>query len=530
MSFTHRSMLGPIVSALLVGFAACGDDEPAANPTGAVAGTGGGGGGDVDTTPPSLTVSPEGDLGIREAIVITFDEPVNPESLVLGGSLAGLSDGGVWSTANDTLTVTPSSSWESGLRDLSVTVDDTAGNTGSADREYTIRLAFSTFQEATVVIGQPDFSGRMPDQGGPTSPRTIRYPLGGTVYDPTSDILFVPDSESNRVLGFAGIPQEHDAAAIFALGQPNLETASAGTSATALTRPSQLTVLDGKLLVTDFLNSRIAIYDPIPTEGPGTISVVVGQANKDSGSELCASGGLFVPHSHTVTPDGKLIVPDLGNHRVMIWNALPTTDGASADLVLGQETFTTCAPNDDDQDGSEDAGPSDRTLREPAGAWSDGTKLAVLDWRNHRILIWNAFPNASFQPADVVLGQSDFTRGQANDADQDGVQDAAPTASTLNGPTIGIWSNGVQLIVADGTNRRVLIWNSFPTTSFQPADVVLGQGDFTHAATNDDDQDGAPDPTPSARTLDWTTGIFVVHDKLIVSDRGNNRFLVFESQ
>jgi hypothetical protein len=105
--------------------------------------------------------------------VITFDEPVDRESLVLGGSLASLSDGGVWSNANDTLTITPSSNWESGLRDLSVAVDDVAGNTGSAARDYTIRLAFSTFQEAVVVIGQPDFSSGSPHHQLPAGERCL---------------------------------------------------------------------------------------------------------------------------------------------------------------------------------------------------------------------------------------------------------------------------------------------------------------------------------------------------------------------
>jgi hypothetical protein len=531
MSFTLRSMFAPtFATALFLGFAACGDDEPAANPTGGVAGTGGGGGGgEVDTTPPSLTVSPEGDLGLHEAIVVTFDEAVDPESLVLGGSLAGLSDGGVWS-ANDTLTITPSSSWESGLGDLSVAVDDVAGNTGSADRDYTIRLVFSTFQEAAVVIGQPDFASGTPNQGGPVSAQTIRHPWGGTAYDPESDIFFVPDYGSNRVLGFAGITADHNAAAIFALGQPGLDTSSLGTSATELNTPGHLTLFDGKLSLTEYSNNRIAIYDPIPAKGPGTIEVVVGQADKESAAELCAGGGLLRPDGHTVSPDGKLIVADTGNNRVMIWNTLPTTDGASADLVLGQQTFTTCASNDDDQNGSTDAGPTDRTLQSPAGAWSDGIKLVVVDAFNHRILIWNAFPTTSFQPADVVLGQSDFTHGEANDADQDGAEDAEPTAATLNGPYAGIWSNGVQLIVTDSDNQRVLVWNAFPASSFEPADVVLGQGDFTHAAYNDDDQDGANDATPSARTLTYPNGLSVVHDKLIVSDHGNSRFLVFESQ
>ena len=35
------------------------------------------------------------------------------------------------------------------------------------------------------------------------------------------------------------------------------------------------------------------------------------------------------------------MVADTDNNRVLIWNSIPTTNGANADLVLGQDNFTT---------------------------------------------------------------------------------------------------------------------------------------------------------------------------------------------
>jgi len=128
-----------------------------------------------------------------------------------------------------------------------------------------------------------------------------------------------------------------------------------------------------------------------------------------------------------------------------------------------------------------------------------------------------------------VLGQADFTRTVANDDDQDGTGDETPSARTMYYPYM-LACNGNQLVVADGYNHRVLIWNTFPTTDFAPADVVLGQSDFDFSAYNDDDQDGVEDETPSARTFYFVSGLLLHGRHLYVMDNGNNRVLVFEAQ
>ncbi len=60
--------------------------------------------------------------------------------------------------------------------------------------------------------------------------------------------------------------------------------------------------------------------------------------------------------------------------------------------------------------------------------------------------------------------------------------------------------------------------------------MVLGQDTFITCASNDDDQDGIFDANPTSRTLSSPWGVFALEDNLIVTDRGNNRFLIFESQ
>jgi hypothetical protein len=46
---------------------------------------------------------------------------------------------------------------------------------------------------------------------------------------------------------------------------------------------------------------------------------------------------------------------------------------------------------------------------QPTAVASDGSILAVADTSNNRILIWKSIPTTFGQPADIVLGQKDFT-------------------------------------------------------------------------------------------------------------------------
>lgn len=215
---------------------------------------------------------------------------------------------------------------------------------------------------------------------------------------------------------------------------------------------------------------------------------------------------LFGPRGAALAGDGRLFVADTGHHRLLIWNERPTQDGAAADLVIGQPNFTSEGRNGHGQ-------VSAATLNVPTGvAVADGV-LAVADAWNHRVLIWRGLPTHSNQPADIVLGQADFT-GSAPNRGSD-----APRANTLN------WSYGVAisdgaLYVADAGNRRVLKWNAIPHANGAPADLVLGQRDF-----NTRDENGGREPSGSG--MRWPHGIAIDADRLFIADAGNNRIMVW---
>ena len=74
----------------------------------------------------------------------------------------------------------------------------------------------------------------------------------------------------------------------------------------------------------------------------------------------------------------------------------------------------------------------------------------------------------------------------------------------------------------------MLIFNSFPTGNQPAADRVLGQDGFLTAAPNDDNQDGTPDASPTARTLFGPIGVIAIGNRLFVTENANHRVLVFE--
>jgi hypothetical protein len=83
------------------------------------------------------------------------------------------------------------------------------------------------------------------------------------------------------------------------------------------------------------------------------------------------------------------------------------------------------------------------------------------------------------------------------------------------------YSDGTHLFVADTGNHRVLVWNTFPTESGQPADVVLGQVSADQVLGNRGLGRAGPDTMSSPTSIDVALGA------LFVADSGNNRVLYF---
>ena len=215
---------------------------------------------------------------------------------------------------------------------------------------------------------------------------------------------------------------------------------------------------------------------------------------------------LFGPRGVCLHPNGSLWVSDTGHHRLLGWKETPTDDNAQADVLIGQKDF-----GSEGRNGKQP--PSAHSVNVPTGINTFRDGLVVADAWNHRILIWNQVPGYSNQPADIVLGQSNFQDNLANK----GID--RPAADTLHWP-YGVAEISGKLIVCDTGNRRILIWNDV-RESGQAADLVLGQSDFNTR----DENAGA---SVSSMSMRWPHQICKWGDYLAVADAGNNRIMLWE--
>jgi hypothetical protein len=384
-----------------------------------------------------------------------------------------------------------------------------AGNVTNIGIQCTPWLVLTNFQAASLVIGQVDFIGHEPNQADATGYNTLNNPRGNPVF--AGGKLYIPDSGSSRIGGFDGMPAASNPAIEFFLGQIDFFTHSESAGPRGLSHPSNISVDDTRMAVADPGNCRVELYNTFPKETFAPASVVAGQPDYLNISPRCDNRSLDAPHGVALA-QGKLVVADTGNNRVLIWNSIPQANGWVANLALGKATPSDCGT---------DSYNGPYALSRPEGVWTNGTQLLVADTGHNRVLVWNTFPLVNNQPPDLVLGQPDFT-----------TTTAATTATGLSEPN-NVQSTGQQIFVteAEAGNNRVLIWNQFPTRNAAPADVVLGQPDFTtQNKWRYPDKEDPDAHTSAAQTFFTPSGILLVPPKLLVTDTGNSRVLVFESQ
>ncbi|QRK09714.1 hypothetical protein JQX13_06210 [Archangium violaceum] len=484
----------------------------------------------VATAPPEQDCTVEGGTGkVAGADVGSVQVRCAARTYSLGGTVEGLDGTLELSLGGETLRVTTNGRYtfatklpRGGTYTVGVasqpanqrcSVSNGSGTVAGNVEDLSVRCVhwyvLDNHQAASVVIGQKDFTSGVPDQGNATAgANTLNGPWGNPVL--AGGRLYVSDQSSHRVLGFDGVPAAHDASATFVLGQADFTGSTPGFGQSGLERPEGLASDGTRLAVVDYLNNRVLLYPALPTSSEAPATRVLGQPGFDENDTEpgpCDASSFHLPEGAFIG-HGKVLVADSAHNRVLVWNTIPTTNGAPADLVLGQRSFDTCASNDTTGDGVSDGAPSASTLWNPMGVWTDGTRLVVVDGANSRVLIWNQFPTSNGQGADLVLGQPDFTsRGTAT------------TASGLRIPSY-VASTGLQLFVADSQNHRVLGWNQFPTTNGAEADLVLGQPDFTSATES----------APSDRGLHQPGGLLLAWPHVVVPDTNNNRLLVFTSR
>ncbi len=429
----------------------------------------------------------------------------------------------------------------------------------------TCAAEFVTGQAARATIGQDTFTSQIPG----ASPFIIGAASGLAYANGTLlvvDSTRVPASPQNhRVLLYRNIagqlPGPKDSirsekrcplcggAADLVLGQPDFNKTDVGLTRTTFRTPTSV-ASDGKYVaVADTDNNRVLLWNNFPTVTGQAADLVVGQGDFTSGALNFGGRGDTPSAKGMRGPQGvwiqgqRLYVADTQNHRVLIWNSIPTQNGQAADVVLGKSDFTTFVQSDLAQ-ATVDANPS--SLLNPVSVTSDGTRLYVADLGHNRVLIWNSLPTQNAAPADIALGQGDITSTKdrnstaANNSSQVCASNGKDTAgkdtfpalcaATLDWPRFAL-SDGKRLFVADGGSNRILVYNSVPTRTGQPADAVLGQISDQASQDTEDLNSSSTDPVnlrrSAADTILSPMSLAWDGENLYASDPFNRRVLVF---
>jgi hypothetical protein len=328
--------------------------------------------------------------------------------------------------------------------------------------------------------------------------------------------LFVCDTGHHRLMIWRKPPSGDQADADIVIGQPDFSregrNAKGEVGAATLNMPTGIAACDGVLAVADAWNHRILIWHRYPETSNQPADVVLGQAHFAGG---IANRGFNAPGADTLNwcygvaiSDGRLIVCDSGNRRVLIWNEIPAANGTAADLVLGQRDFVTRDDNAGQAGGA-------LGMRWPHGIAATRGMLFVSDAGNNRVMVWRTFPRVIGQPCDFVLGQTDFMGLDHNRASY------YPTSSAMNMP-YGLTVQGGMLVVTDTANSRLLGFELDGLAMDTPAIALAGQPLFSDKGDN-------RWRFASRDSVCWPYHAAACGDLLVIADAGNNRVLLWEA-
>lgn len=348
--------------------------------------------------------------------------------------------------------------------------------------------AYYTYMPASIVVGQPGFTSTTTGTDSKSVNQTYGASSDGTR-------LYVTDRNGGRVLIFNSIPIRNYQSADVIL---------TGTGSSTFGQPGKVFAANNKLFVVDGNGNRILIWNSIPTSNTAADVVLLKTSFSDTTNTTTQTTGAIGGNGDVWSDGTRLFVAAFADNRVLIWNTIPTVSGTPADIVLGQQNFNVHAANDQNGDGVTDSA-SASTLSGPTGVSYDGQRLYVSDIFNGRVLIWNSLPTSNAQPADVVVGKPDMST----------LGTGGVTATNISQARKAV-SDGTRLFVADA-DFRLLVWNQIPTSNGLPADMVLGQPDFTSNidALND-------------REVGRLKDVSVIPGRLIVAQSSRSRVVIFD--
>jgi NHL repeat len=367
---------------------------------------------------------------------------------------------------------------------------------------------------ASVIVGASFAPDQLVIPVTPTR-KTLFAPRGVCL---AGGMLWVADTGHHRLLAWHSLPIEDGQPADIIIGQSDFtsegQNAKGTPDATTLSVPTGICVCGEGLAVADAWNHRVLIWKQIPRQSNTPADIVLGQANfreieLNRGFSETRGDRLYWPFG-VLYHEGKLLVADTGNRRVLLWNELPTENGQSADLVFGQKDL-----NSRDENGGDSPTASSFRWGHSLTVWRG--HLAIVDAGNNRVMVWKGIPSENNQPCDFLLGQTDFSRSDINHGNY------YPNAGSLNLP-YGITTVNEWLLIADTANSRLLGWRYGENLHGATADGLAGQQDFQSKGENRSYGVAQRD------SLCWPYCVHGVGNTVAIADSGNNRVLLWKWQ
>jgi hypothetical protein len=253
---------------------------------------------------------------------------------------------------------------------------------------------------ADAVLGQPDFNSGLQNAGGNAINGSFSYPTGLCFYNGR---LFIADYFNNRIVVYDALPSTpppyYWRSANLVMGQGswtsggiNRGNGPGSPANNSLYYPVNIWGSTLGLFVADSMNNRVLLFSPVPTNNDPSAVIVIGQSSMTSNAPN--QGGTIAANTlknpgGVITDGNRLAISDGGNNRVLIYNSIPDAYNASADIVLGQNSFSTGTAN------QPSSVPRAFNLNGPLGISGSTTGLFVCDGLNHRVL---RFPDSTNTP------------------------------------------------------------------------------------------------------------------------------------
>ena len=365
---------------------------------------------------------------------------------------------------------------------------------------HSVQAQWSNGQTASGVVGQNSYTSGSQNS---TDTSGLYHPFSVAI-DAVSGAVYAVDYSNNRILRFSSYGSlTNGSSPVAVLGQQDLLSSGRGTSRNGVSSPRGITVdNNSNLYVADYGNNRVLIFLNASSKSNGSnADVVLGQPDFTSHGNATTQNGMDGPYGVAVDNSGNLFVADYNNGRVLMFaNAASKSNGANADLVLGQPDFVSVDNSQTTQN----------MMSYTCGVAIDASgNLFVADDGNFRVLMYaNAAGKSNGANADLVLGQTDY-----------GSWNSGCTQSALGGDiyNLAVDSHG-NLFVPDVNNNRVLMFASAADKSIGAnADLVLGQSNFVSnvSATA---QNGMN--SPNGLGVDASGNLYV-------ADYENNRIVIF---